>query len=171
MTQAIAEARLSVAKRRIDDLEADARGAGALEETSRVDRHVEALRKAHASARAAAQAAGSRFEDALQELGTRLRIAEHRRAAEVARTRDDFVRSVEAELHAWDSYLDQLQERSVAQTRGGRAEVSTSELRLRRNEAARRLGDVRTAPDGVWREHRERVFEALDELDHAAETA
>ena len=70
-----------------------------------------------------------------------------------------------------DSYLDQLQERSVAQTRGGRAEVSTSELRLRRNEAARRLGDVRTAPDGVWREHRERVFEALDELDHAAGTA
>ena len=171
MTQAIGEARLTVAKSRIDDLEADARGAGSLEETSRVDRHVEALRKAHASARAAAQAAGSRFEDALQELGTRLRIAEHRRAAEVARTRDDFVRSVEAELHAWDSYLDQGQERSVAQARGGRAEVSTSELRLRRNEAARRLGDVRTALDGVWREHRERVFEALDELDHAAGTA
>lgn len=171
MTEEMGDPRLTIAKSRIDDLEADARGAGSLEETTQVNRHVEALRKAYASARAAAQAAGSRFEDALQELGTRLRIAEHRRAAEVARTRDDFVRSVEAELHAWDSYLDQLQKRSVAQTRGGRAEVSTSELRLRRNEAARRLGDVRTAPDGVWREHRERVFEALDELDHAAETA
>ena len=171
MTQAIAEARLTVAKSRIDDLEADARGAGSAEETSRVDRHVEALRKAHASARAAAQAAGSRFEDALQELGTRLRIAEHRRAAEVARTREDFVRSVEAELHAWDSYLDQLQERSVAQTRGGRAEASASELRVRRDEVARRLEGARTAPDGGWREHQERVFEALDELDNAAGTA
>ena len=171
MTEEMGDPRLTIAKSRIDDLEADARGAGSLEETTQVNRHVEALRKAYASARAAAQAAGSRFEDTFEELGTRLRIAEHRRAAEVARTRDDFVRSVEAELHAWDSYLDQLQKRSVAQTRGGRAEVSTSELRLRRNEAARRLGDVRTAPDGVWREHRERVFEALDELDHAAETA
>ena len=132
---------------------------------------MEALRKAHASARASAQAAGSRFEDTLEELGTRLRIAEHRRAAEVARTRDAFVRSVEAELHAWDSYRDQLQRRAVAQTGGGRAEVSTSDLRLRRNEVARRLGDARTAPDGAWRGHRDRVFEALDELDHAAGTA
>jgi chromosome segregation ATPase len=169
MSEAMTEARLTVAESRIDDLEADARGS--LDEKSRIDRHVEALRKAHASARAAAQAAGSRFEDALQELGTRLRIAEHRRDAEVARTRDDFVRSVEAELHAWDSYLDQLQKRAEAQTGGGRAELSTSELRSRRNEAARRLGDVRTAPDGVWRERRERVLQALDELDHAAGTA
>lgn len=171
MTEAMAEARLTVAKSRIDDLEADARGAGSLEETTRVQGHVRALRKAHASAREAAQAAGSRFEDALEELGTRLRIAEHRRAAEVARTRDDFVRSVEAELHAWDSYLEQLQRRAVAQTGGGRAGVSTSELRLCRNEVARRLGDVRTAPDGVWRERRESVLHALDELDHAAGTA
>jgi hypothetical protein len=169
MSEAMTEARLTVAESRIDDLEADARGS--LDEKSRIDRHVEALRKAHASARAAAQAAGSRFEDTLEELGTRLRIAEHRRAAEVARTRDDFVRSVEAELDAWDSYLEQLQSRAVAQTGGGRAEVSTSELRLRRYEVAQRVGDARTAPDGVWRERRERVLQALDELDHAAGTA
>lgn len=171
MTERIGDPRLTVAKSRIDDLEADARRAGSLEETTRVKGHVEALRKAHASARAAAQAAGSRFEDTLEELGTKLRIAEHRRAAEVAREREDFVRSVEGELHAWDSYLEQLERRAVAEAGGGRAEVSTSELRLRRNEVARRLGDVRTAPDGNWRERRERVFQALDELDHAAGTA
>lgn len=113
------------------------------------------MAQAHASERAAARTAGSRFEDALEELGTKLTIAERRRAAEVARERDAFVRSVEAELHAWDSYLEQLQRRAVAQTAGGRAEVSTSELRLRRNEVARRLGDARTAPDGVWRERRD----------------
>jgi hypothetical protein len=168
MTEKMGDPRLTIAKSRIDDLEADARRAGSLEESTRVNRHVEALRKAYASARAAAQAAGSRFEDTFEELGTRLRIAEHRRAAEAARTRDDFVRSVEAELHAWDSYLDQLQKRAVAQTGGGRAEVSTSELRLRRNEVARRLGDARTAPDGAWRERSEGVFQALDELDEAA---
>jgi hypothetical protein len=169
MSEALTEARLTLAKGRIEELEADARGS--LEEKSRIDRHLEALRRAHAFAHAAAQAAGSRFEDTLEELLTKLTIAEHRRAAEVAGERDDFVRAVEAELHAWDRYLDQLQKRAVAQTQGERAEVSTSELRLRRNEVARRLGSARTAPDGVWREHRERVFEALDELDHAAGTA
>ena len=169
MSEAMTEDRLRVAKGRIEELEADARGS--LEEKSRIDRHLEALRKAHASARAAAHAAGSRFEDMLEELLTKLTIAEHRRAAEVAGERDDFVRAVEAELHAWDSYLDQLQKRGLAPTRSGRAEVSSGELRLRHNEVARRLEGARTAPNGVWREYRERVLEALDELDHAAGTA
>jgi predicted nucleic acid-binding Zn-ribbon protein len=169
MTEAMGEARLTVAKSRIEDLEADARGS--LEEKSRIDRHLEALRKALASARAAARTAGSRFEDALEELGTKLTIAEHRRAAEVARVRDAFVRSGEAELHAWDSYLELLQKRRDAGAANGPEEVSISELRLRRNEVARRLGDVRTAPDGVWRERSEGVFQALDELDDAAGTA
>jgi hypothetical protein len=118
MTEANAEARLTVAKSRIDDLEADARGS--LDEKSRVDRHLKAVRKAHASARAAPRTAGSRFEDALEELGTKLRIAEHRRAAEVARGRDAFVRSVEAVLYAWDSYLEQLQKRREAGAADGR---------------------------------------------------
>jgi hypothetical protein len=42
---------------------------------------------------------------------------------------------------------------------------------LRRNEVARRLGNVRTAPDGVWRVRSEGVFQTLDELDDAAGTA
>lgn len=169
MSEAMAEARLTVAKSRIDSLEEHARGS--LEEKSAIDRHIEALRKAHASARAAASTAGSRFEYTLAELGTKLTIAEHRRAAEVARDRDAFVRSVEAELDAWDSYVEQLERRAAAQTGSGRAGVSTSELRRRRNELARRLGDARIAPDGAWRERRERVFEALDELDAAAGAA
>ena len=168
MSQALTEARLTAAQSRIDELEADAQGS--LDEKSRIDRHLEAVRKAHASARAAARAAGSRFEDALEELGTKLRIAEHRRAAEVAGDDDAFVHAVEAELHAWDSYLEQLQRRAVAQTGGG-AQVPTSELRLRRDEVATRLGDARAAPDGISSEHRERVLQALDELDHAAGTA
>jgi hypothetical protein len=169
MTDAIAQARLTDAKSRIDILEEDARGS--LDEKTRIDRHVEALRKAHASARAAAQAAGSHFEDTLAELGTKLTIAEHRRAAEVADERGTFERSVTAELHAWDSYLEHLERRAAAQAGSGRAEASTSELRGRRNEVARRLGEARIAPDGAWREHRERVLEALDELDAAAGAA
>jgi hypothetical protein len=168
MTDAMAEARLTVAKSRIDSLEEDARGS--LDEKSRIDRHVEALRKAHTSATAAARAAGSRFEDTLEELGTKLAIAEHRRAAEVAGERDGFVRAVEAELHAWDSYVEQL-ERPGAQTGSGHARVSTSELRRRRKEVARRLDEAGVAPNGAWRERRERVFEALDELDAAAGAA
>jgi hypothetical protein len=165
MSEAMTEARLADAEGRIRRLEADARGS--LEEKSRIDRRLEALRKAHASARAAAHAAGSSLEAMLDELWTKLRIAEHRRAAEVALERDDFVRAVEAELRAWDTYLE-LQKRS-AQT--GAAEASTSELTSRRNEVARRLGDASTAPDGVWREYKERVLRALDELDDAAGAA
>ena len=163
------EAFLNIAESRIEIIEADVRDS--LDEKSRFERRVEALRKSHASARAAARRASSRFEYALEELGTKLSIAEHRRAAEVARGRDAFVRSVEAELYAWDSYLEQLQRRREAGAADGSDEVPISELRLRRNEVARRLADVRTAPDGVWRERSEGVFQALDELDDAAGTA
>ena len=165
MSDAMTEARLEDAESRIRRLEADARGSR--DEKSRIDRRVEALRKAHASVRAAARGAGSRLEDTLEELWTKLRIAEHRRAAEVALEREDFVRAVEAELRAWDTYLE-LQKRA-AQT--GAAEASTSELTSRRNEVARRLEDAWSAPDGVWREYKERVLQALDELDDAAGTA
>jgi hypothetical protein len=168
MSDAMTEARLEEAESRIRRLEADARGS--LDEKSRIDRRLEALRKAHASVRAAAHAAGSRFEDTLEELWAKLRIAEHRRAAEVAGERGDFVRAVEAELAAWDTYLE-LQKRAAAQTGGGPAKASTSELTSRRNEVARRLGDASTAPDGVWREYKERVLQALDELDRAVGTA
>ena len=169
MRDTAVEAFLKVAESRIEIIDADVRDS--LDEKSRIERRVEALRKAHASARAAARTAGGRFEYALEELRTTLSIAEHRRAAEVARGRGAFVRSVEAELHAWDGYLEQLQKRREAGAASGSDEVSISELRLRRNEVARRLGDVRTAPDGVWRERSEGVFQALDELDDAAGTA
>ncbi|HEX2292761.1 MAG TPA: hypothetical protein VHH55_05565 [Gaiellaceae bacterium] len=165
MSQALAEARLTSAESRIDILASEARGSA--DDKSRIDRHVEALRKAHASASAAARAAGSRFDDALEELGTRLAIAERRRAAEVADDRDDFVHAVEAELHAWDGYIELLEKRRAA----GTTDVSTSELRSRRNEAAKRLGDMRMTPGDTWRERREEVFQALDELDREAGTA
>lgn len=168
MSEAMTEARLQDAESRVRRLEADARGS--LDEKSRIDRRLEALRKAHASVRAAAHAAGSRFEDTLEELWTKLRIAEHRRAAEVAGDRDDFVRAVDAELAAWDTYFE-LRKRAAAQTGNGPAEASTSELTSRRNEVARRLEATWAAPDGVWREYKERVLQALDELDHAAGTA
>lgn len=165
MSEAMTEARLEDAESRIRRLEADARGSA--DEKSRIDRRLEALRKAHASVRAAARAAGSRLEDTLEELWTKIKIAEHRRAAQVALERDDFVRAVEGELRAWDTYLE-LQKRA-AQTRA--AEASTSELTSRRNEVARRLEDAWNAPDGVWLEYKERVLKALDELEDAAETA
>jgi hypothetical protein len=165
MSEAMTEARLEDAESRIRGLEADARGS--LDEKSRIDRRLEVLRKAHASVRAAAHAAGSSLEDTLEELWTKLRIAEHRRAAELALDHDDFVRAVQAELRGWDTYLE-LQKRSAPT---GAAEASISELTSRRNEVARRLGDTWAAPDGVWREYKERVLQALDELDDAAGTA
>lgn len=121
MSEAITEARLQDADSRIRRLEADARGSG--DEKARIDRRVEALRKVHASVCTAARAAGSRLEDTLEELWTKLRIAEHRRAAEVALERDDFVRAVEAELRAWDTYLE-LRKRAVQTGRQRRPPAS-----------------------------------------------
>jgi hypothetical protein len=171
MSEALIDYLLAEAHSRREQLEEDARGAA--EENARIRRHLDAVRAAEASAAAAAGAAGERCEDALDDFGTRLAIARHRLAAELTDNRHLFERAVEAELRDWDTHIDRQQRRAAAEGAGvgEDSQVALSELKARRAEVARRIRELRTAPDEAWRERRERVEAALDELERAADAA
>jgi hypothetical protein len=166
MSEAATDFRLAEARSRRERLEEDARGTA--EENARIRRHLDAVRAAEASTAAAARGTHERFEDALEDLGTRLAIARHRLAAELAGNRHLFERAVAAELHDWNTYVERLQRRAA---KGGRADersqLAIDGLLSRRDEAARRLFELQTASDEIWQERRERVEAALDELERA----
>jgi hypothetical protein len=167
MSELASEDRLAVARSYIKRLEYDASGT---EEHARIRRHLDAVRVAGATA-AAAREAGGRFENALEDLGTRLAIARHGLAAERTDDRRLYERAVEAELRDWRVYGERLQQRAAAN--GGSADeqsqLALAELKSRHDEVASRLREMRAASDVTWRERRERVDAVLDELEHAAE--
>jgi hypothetical protein len=169
MSEVVTDYRLAEARSRSESLEEDARGSA--EEHARIRRHLDAVRVAEAAAAAAAREAGGRFENALEDLGTRLAIARHRLVAELTNDRRLFERAVEAELRDWRVHGERLRQRTAA--KGGsaaeRSQLALAELESRHDEVARRLHEMRTASDETWRERRERVDAALDELEHAAD--
>jgi hypothetical protein len=101
MSEVVTDYRLAEARSRRERLEEDARGTA--EENARIRRHLDAVRAAEASAAAAARGTRDRFEDPLEDLGTRLAIPQLRPAAELVDDRHLFERAVEAELHDWDT--------------------------------------------------------------------
>jgi hypothetical protein len=168
MSEVVTDYRLAEARRHRESLEEDARGSA--EEHARIRSHLDAVRAAEASAAEAARGTRDRFEDALEDLGTRLAIARHRLVAEVTNDRRLFERAVEAELGEWRVYGERLRQRAAAKDGSAeRSQLALAELESRHDEAARRLREMRTASDETWRERRERVDAALDELEHAAD--
>jgi chromosome segregation ATPase len=168
MSDALTDYLLADARSRREQLEEAARGSA--DENARIRRHLDAVRAAEASAAFAAREAGDRFADALEDLQTTLAIARHRLAAERTDNRRVFERAVEAELRDCSAYVERLQRR--ASNHGSADEQSglaIADLRTRRDEAAGRLREMRAAPDETWRERRERLEAALDELEHAAD--
>jgi hypothetical protein len=168
MSEVATDFRLAEARSHRESLEEDARGSA--EEHARIRRHL-AVRAAEASAAEAARGTRERFEDALEDFGTRLAIARHRLVAELTNDRRLFERAVEAELREWRVYGERLRKRTAAKdgSAAERSQLALAELESRHDEAARRLREMRTASDETWREHRERVDAALDELEHAAD--
>jgi hypothetical protein len=169
MSEVVTDNRLAEARSRVQRLEDDAPGSA--EEHARIRRHLEAVRMADSAAAATAREAGGRFENALEDLGTRLAIARHRLAAERTDDRRLYERAVEAEPRDWRVYGERLRQGAAA--KGGSADeqsqLALAELKSRHDEVASRLCEMRTASDDTWREGRERVDAALDELEHAAE--
>ena len=170
MNEVVTDYRLAEARSRLQRLEEDARGSA--EEHARIRRHLDAARAAEAAAAAAAaHHAGGRFENALDDLETRLAIARHRLPAEPTDDRRLYERAVEAELRDRRVYRERLRQRAAA--KGGSADEQSqparAELESRHDEVASRLREMRTPSDQTWRERRERVDAALDELEHAAE--
>jgi hypothetical protein len=149
MSDVWVESRLAEGRSRREWLEEESRGIA--EENARIRRHLDAVRAAEASTAAAARGTRDRFEDALEDLGTRLAIARHRLAAELTDNRDLFERAVEAELHDWDTYVERVQKggragwqrRRAVPARNRRAHVAPS----RGREAS--SGDAKRAQRGL----------------------
>jgi hypothetical protein len=111
-------------------------------------------------------------DQAILRLETRVNLAEHAAAADLAEDVDDFLAAVMAELESWDVYLERLQVR-VATTAGdgrGEAERAIAELRGYRNTAAAHLRGLTSTPGEAWREVREQIRPVRTELESRAAT-
>jgi chromosome segregation ATPase len=84
-----------------------------------------------------------------------------------------FADAVEAELHNWDAAIERLQTRAATKAQDAReqAEAEIAELRQARNRAAERLTALRAALEDAWQEQKNRVTEALDDLERKVREA
>lgn len=159
------DGQLSEVRRRIDRLHA---AAGA---PPRIRRHLDALEQDEASVRAAARLTPDEVEAKLEQLKTRLAIAEHSLAADVSDDWASFAAAVEAELESWDAYLERLQTSVATKAWKARAqaEAAIGEVRSRRIAVDERLAQARDGVGHGLQEQRERVGAARDALEQNAD--
>lgn len=166
------EERLREVRRRIARLEARAQ-EGTADARSRMQRYVDAVCRdeqvARDSARTEARAVGERLE----QLDTSLELAEHRIAAELALTEEQFTGAVEAELDRWDAYLERMQTRAAEKTGVAResAEAAVADLRRQRLSIGARVGAVGVAAGDGWRDAKSHALAELDEFKTKADAA
>ena len=100
-----------------------------------------------ASVRAAARQAPDEVEEKLEQLRTRLDVAEHSLSADVSDDWATFAAAVEAELDSWDTYLERLQTSVAAKAWKAReqAEAAIGEVRTRRIAVDEHLAQARDA--------------------------
>jgi chromosome segregation ATPase len=155
---------------RIAVLEARAKYEAGGMASPRIRRHLAALRREEEAARAVVRLAPEEAEERLGRLATRIEVAEHALTADLTEDRERFVASVTAELHGWDTYLERLQTTAAARARQARerAEAEIGDVRRRRMALDERLTQARDA-NGSWREQRERLAAARDELEQKAD--
>jgi hypothetical protein len=158
-------------RRRIARLQVLAQ-AGLVAESARIQRHLDVLHKEEASTLAAA--AHGRPDEAEQKLGqlrTRLAVAENSLAADASDDWTTFAAAVEDELRTWDTYLERLQATAVAKAGNSRerAEAAVADVRTRRIAVYDRLAQARDNVSGAWREQRNHVGAARDELERKAD--
>jgi hypothetical protein len=107
----------------------------------------------------------------LGQLRTRLAVAENSLVADVSDEWTRFVAAVEDELRSWDIYLERLQATAVAKAGNARerAETAIADVRTRRIAVYDRLMQARDDVDGAWREQRNHISAARDELEQKAD--
>jgi len=164
------ENELADARRRIGRLRTHAARVPSHAE-ARTRRRLAALQHEEAALRNVARIAPDDLEARLAQLKTRLDIAERSLAADLSHRRDRFTAAVEAELSGWDTYVERLQTTAATRARKAReqAEVAISDLRRRRIAVDEQLTRVRDAAGSAWKEQRERVAAARDELEEKAD--
>jgi hypothetical protein len=160
------EETLAEIRRHIEELEARV-GSGAVETQAHFRKRLDLLLEEEASAWAAIRAKAEVVDEKLRRLEIDVAITENRLASEMAHDLTAFTESVEAELDDWDVAIERLQTRAATMAHDGReqAEAVIAELRQARNRASERLTALRASSVDAWRQQRDRVTEALDELE------
>ena len=163
---------LADVRRHIDELEARA-GAGAAETRARLQDRFDRLRAEEASARAAVRAKAKAVDETFRQLEIDIAIAKNRLASEMADDATSFAGAVEAELHDWDAAIERLQTRAATKAQNARVESEAviAELRQARNRAAERLTALRASSRDAWQEQKDRVRDALDDLERSVREA
>ena len=159
-------------RRHIDELEARA-DSGAAESRARLQGRFDRLREEEASARAAVREKAEAVDQKFRQLEVDIAIAENRLVSEMADDATSFADAVEAELHDWDAAIERLQTRAATKAQKAReqAEAEIAELRQARNRAAERLPALRSSSEDAWQEEKNRVTDALDDLERRVREA
>ena len=157
------------ARRRIDRLHAFAH-SGAAADSSRIWRHLDALRRKEAALLAAAGETPSEIEEKLGLLRTRLAVAENALVADISDEWASFAAAVEDELRGWGVYLERVQATAAkAGNARARAEAAIADVRTERIAVHDCLTQARENVNGAWHEQREHVSAARDELERKAD--
>jgi hypothetical protein len=166
------EERLAEIRRQIDELD-DRVDDGTARARTQLQTRLDVLREQEASTWAAVREKAETVDEMFRQLEIDIDIAENRLASEMADTATSFAEAVEAELHDWDAAIERLQMRAATKAQGARelAEAAIAELRQARNRAAERLTALRASSDHAWQEQRNRVTDALDDLERRAREA
>lgn len=165
------ERELHEVRRRIDRLESQAKAGTAVGASPRIRRHIDALQEEEASVRAAAREAPDEVEERLGQLKTRLEVAERSLTADFSADWATFLAAVEDELQSWDTYVERLQASVTARAWKARerAEAAIGDVRSLRIAVDERLTEAGAGTRESWREQRDRVGAARDELEKRAD--
>jgi hypothetical protein len=158
-------------RRHIHELEALADSSEARTQTRLQDR-IDRLRAEEAAAWEAVREKAEAVDEQFRQLEIDVAIAENRLASELADDATSFAEAVEAELRGWDAAIERLQMRAATKTRGQReqAEAEIAALRRARNRVVELLTALPSSPDD-WQEQRNRVTDALDDLERKVREA
>jgi hypothetical protein len=157
------------ARRRIDRLHAFAH-SGAAADSSRIGRHLDAVHREEASVLAAAREAPEEIEEKLGQLRTRLAVAEKALVADISEEWRTFAAAVDDELRSWGIYLERVQATAAkAGNAREQAEAAIADVRTERIAVHERLAQAREDLNGAWREQRNHVSAARDELERKAD--
>jgi chromosome segregation ATPase len=156
---------LAEVRRHIDELEARAESAEPRTRARLQDR-LDTLREKEASAWAAVRERAEAVDEQFRQLEIDIAIADSRLASELADDATSFAKAVEAELRGWDAAIERLQTRAATKAQAReQAEAEIAALRRARNRAAERLTALPASSDDAWKKQRNRVTEALDDLE------
>jgi hypothetical protein len=163
---------LAEIRRHIDELEARA-DSGEAQARARLQDRLDLLREEEASAWAAVREKAEAVDEKLRQLEIEIAIAENRLVSEMTDDATSFAEAVEAELNDWDAAIERLQMRAATKAQDAReqAEAEIAALRRARNRASERLTALRASSLDTWRQQRDRVTEALDDLERKVREA